>query len=481
MECSKHGLRALGKFNVLLMVICTLSSAPEAASAKSNNGALLGSQAGSGAVTQVPKRGSAVSAAAVGRILPARLAGSADLEHSPSLETVQRYARDHNPSVRAAFYAWRAAYRRITEQRSYQNPMISYMPDTGNLAETRAGPQTNGIGFSQAIPFPGKLTLKGEVAGEQSQAARQKLDAVTQELERRVWGAYADVYLADRSLQVNAATTRLLDQFQEIAQVKYRVGSVPEQDVIQAQEELSRLATQRVDFQARRQSARGALNSLLNRPPWAPIGSLGQLGAKRLDIPLARLIDEADASRPELRAQGHVVAGSEDALKLARMGYLPDLKIGGQYIGVGNSGVPGFNHDGHDIWAATIGFSVPIWFDRVKARIDEAGAQVMAQQFRQRDLADVVADQVQQAYHSLMAAARNEEIYRTTLLPQSQERVAAARAGYQTGIVDFLTLIDALKSFEDARLAHYRSISQYQRAAADLERAVGRTVPGISK
>lgn len=414
---------------------------------------------------------------ATARVIP----GQSTLEDHPSLETVERYAQAHNPALRAAFYAWRAAYQRITQERSYQNPMVNYMPDTGNLGETRAGPQTNGVGFSQAIPFPGKLTLKGKVAGEQAQATLQKLYAATQELRRQVWNDYADFYLADRSLEVNAATTRLLRQFESIAQAKFRVGTAPEQDVIQAQEELSRMAVQRIDFEAQRQSARGALNALLERPPWAPIGSPEELHARRLSLPLAQLVAEADGSRPELKAQEHLVRGSKDSLALAKMGYLPDLKIGGQYIGIGSSGVRGFVHDGHDIWAATIGLSIPIWIDRVKAHVDEARAQVMARQFQRRDLTDMVNDQVQRAYHRLMAAARNERIYRTTLLPQSQERIASARAGYQTGIVDFLTLIDSLRSFEEVRLVRYKSIAQYQRDAADLERAVGRTIPGISK
>jgi cobalt-zinc-cadmium efflux system outer membrane protein len=143
--------------------------------------------------------------------------------------------------------------------------------------------------------------------------------------------------------------------------------------------------------------------------------------------------------------------------------------------------VPGFVKDGHDIWAATFGFSIPIWVDRVKAQVDQANAQLLEQKSATRNTRDTVADQVQDAYERVMAAARDESIYRTTLMPQTAERIAAARAGYQTGTVDFLTLIDSLQSYEDVRVRHYGAIQQYQAAAADLSRAVGQPVEGIVK
>lgn len=67
-------------------------------------------------------------------------------------------------------------------------------------------------------------------------------------------------------------------------------------------------------------------------------------------------------------------------------------------------------------------------------------------------------------------------IYRLTLIPQTQAPIGSARAGYQTGQVDFFTLIDSLTSFQDVRLKRYRAVRDYQQALADLERAVGQPI-----
>lgn len=404
-----------------------------------------------------------------------------DLEHHPSLEAIQQYAFEHNPAIRAASEAWRASEQDIAIDSSYANPKVTYMPDTGNMVETRAGGQTNGFGLSQTIPFPGKLTLKGKIASQTAKAAQEAVRTVSQEIARRVRVRFADYYLAQRSLEVNAQTMILVRQFESIAQAKYRVGKVSEQDVIQGQEQLSRLATQRIDFEKQREVALGSLNALLDRPTRAKIGSPSEMKVSLPSVSLASLVRDAVAARPEIKAENHLVQARRDSVKLARMGYLPDFSIGGQYVGIDNHGVPGFTKDGHDVWTATIGVSVPIWMNRVKAGVDRAGAQLLQQKFARRSLKDIVTDQVQAAYERLTAAARNERIYRTTLLPQTGQRIAAARAGYQTGIVDFLTLIDSLKSYENVRLLRYKAVRAYEVAGADLARAIGRPVPGVVK
>lgn len=405
----------------------------------------------------------------------------AELEANPTVDVVQRYSAEHNPGIRAAEKAFEAAQKSVVIDRSYENPMFEYMPDTYNMAETRAGSQMSGGGFSQAIPFPGKLTLKGKIAGHEADAARENLRAVVQETERRVWTSYANYYLADRNLGVNGETTQLARQFETIAEAKYKVGKVPEQDVIQSQVEVSQLAVQRVDLVQARESALGDLNTLLDRDPRARVGRPAELSARPLSTALPQLVEESRGARPELKAEQNLVKARETSVTLAKMGYLPDFSVGGQYIGIGNNGSPGFVKDGHDIWTATIGFSIPIWVDRVNAQVEQSKARFLEEKSARRNVEDTVADQVQDAYERVTAAARNEMIYRSTLLPQTAQRVAAARAGYQTGIVDFLTLINSLESYEDVRMRHYATIEQYQIAGADLARAVGQPIAEVVK
>jgi len=404
----------------------------------------------------------------------------ADLVGHLSLDSVVQYAIEHNPGIRAARFEWEGAKERVTTESWYENPMVTYMPDTGAMPETRAGPQGNGVEVSQAIPFPGKLMLRGRVAQERADATEQLLESTIQEVSRQVRSRYADYYLAARSLDVNDETTDLSHQFADVAAAKYRVGIAAQQDVILAQEQLSRLAAERIVFQGNLETAIGALDALLDRPPRAPLGPPADLDVEPLSIPLARLVEVAAQDRPELRSQDHVVEASRSSLRLARMGYLPDLKLMGQWIEVEGGTNPSFARDGNDIWTVKLGFSIPLWLNRIGAEVDESKARVRREQSRRRDLTNQVLDQVQRQYERVGVAARTEAIYRRTLIPQTTERTAAARAGYQTGRVDFLTVIDSLRSLEEVRLLRDRAVRDYQQALADLERAVGRPLSELA-
>ncbi len=404
----------------------------------------------------------------------------ADLLSRTSLEALEEYATLHNPGIRAARFEWQASQERITSQSWYENPTVAYMPDTGAMAETRAGPQKQGVEVSQAIPFPGKLTLRGRVEEARADAICEILEATIQEISRQVRARYADYYLAGRALAINDETIALTRQFADVAQAKYRVGTAAQQDVILAEEQLSRLAAERVVFEGDSETAIGALNALLDRPPRAPLGPPADLDTQPLAIPLERLVEVAERERPELRSQDQVVQASQHSRRLARMGYLPDLRLAGQWIEVGGGTNPGFKHDGDDIWTVKLGFSVPLWLNRIGAEVDEAEFRVRREKSRRRDLTNQVLDQVQRQYERVRVAARNEEIYRATLIPQTTERIAAARAGYQTGEVDFLTLIDSLRSLEQVRLMRDRAVRDYQQAVADLERAVGQPLSGLT-
>ena len=65
-------------------------------------------------------------------------------------------------------------------------------------------------------------------------------------------------------------------------------------------------------------------------------------------------------------------------------------------------------------------------------------------------------------------------IYRDGLLPQAEQSFQAAIAAYQTGGVNFMTLLDAQRTIRDVRMGYYKALVDYEQSRADLERAVGK-------
>ena len=59
------------------------------------------------------------------------------------------------------------------------------------------------------------------------------------------------------------------------------------------------------------------------------------------------------------------------------------------------------------------------------------------------------------------------------LLPQAELTFKSALAGYETGKVDFATLLDAQRQIRNAKLALLRAQASQQQRLADIERLLG--------
>ena len=69
-------------------------------------------------------------------------------------------------------------------------------------------------------------------------------------------------------------------------------------------------------------------------------------------------------------------------------------------------------------------------------------------------------------------------LYRTTVLPQAELGVEAARVGYQVGKSNFLDLLDADRAWRGFQLEYYRAlVEREQRLAAHQPELGRRRVP----
>ncbi|MEI8325590.1 MAG: TolC family protein, partial [Betaproteobacteria bacterium] len=71
------------------------------------------------------------------------------------------------------------------------------------------------------------------------------------------------------------------------------------------------------------------------------------------------------------------------------------------------------------------------------------------------------------------AARRTDDLTRTRLLPQAELTFQSALAAYETGKVDFATLLDAQKLIRQLRLNQLKAQLEAQLQLAEIERILG--------
>src|SRR5579885_2809783 len=370
---------------------------------------------------------------------PARADGLPPLR----LAEVVAEARAHNPQLAAARARAAAAAAVPARARAYDDPQISW--EAWNAPETfDAGQADNNIlKLAQRIPFPGKRTLAGTMAEREAEVAARDADGTALDVITAVKRAYWGLWLAHATLAVDARDKELAARYAKIAENKYAVGTVAQSDVLRAQVELVHMANRLITDRLAVDTARAELNTLLSRPAGDPLGAPEEPPPPRLD---------ADA-----------------AVRLAGLDYLPDFEFAVERF---------INHTGRDGVGGMAALTIPL---AAKGKYDaarsEARARLAAAEAELRRTRDRVEREVEQAWLRVRAACVTHDLLASTHVPQAEQAAKASEIGYETGKVDFLSLIDSLRALQAIHLEHVRASADFENAYADLERAVGSDLP----
>jgi outer membrane protein, heavy metal efflux system len=320
---------------------------------------------------------------------------------------------------------------------------------------------------TQDIPGRGKRQLQQTLAEKDADIAANDIAIRAREVVERVKRAYADLYLSRKAIEIHQASVALLREFAEASTIKYTAGRNSQQDVLKPLVEVSKLHEDLLMHQETAARAIAQLNTLLNRPPDAPIGAVAEPQERVLVAASDELQRLALERHPELRGAALGVERAQAALAVASSAYKPDFTVGGGYMLM-----PG----DHDAWTASVGITWPTarWArGRLDAQKATASAELEAARAQQRVAESQVRLAVHDAYIRVKSAEQRAALLRTTVVPQSQHTLDVARVAYQTDRVDFLALIDNQRELLDAQLGYYRALSDLDQSLADLERTVG--------
>ncbi len=266
-----------------------------------------------------------------------------------------------------------------------------------------------------------------------------------------------------------------MESLEKVAQRKYEANLAPQQDVIKAQVELSKLIDKLFLLRQNRNSLEAKMNSILNRPRGRGLGPLENIDPIDFTYERDDLHDMARQSRQELLAADLAMERAKYEKSLAGLDFFPDFTFGFDYIQI-DSGKTTNVHDGKDAWMGTVAVNVPIWFDKLGAQFREKKATLEASKKNYQNIENTVEYEVEDLYFKVTTYKDIISLYKTALVPQAEQAFEAARTGYETGMVDFLNWLDAERVLLQTRLAYYKAIVDYMKSIAYLERVVGRNL-----
>jgi outer membrane protein TolC len=385
------------------------------------------------------------------------------------LDAVLAYAQEHNPTIHAARARMLAAQERPTQASALDNPMFTYegfnIPENFDLTRT----DNSILKLSQKLPFPGKRRLRGEIATHEATIVREELRRAEIMTRTEAKKTYYDLWQVHQNLLIYSREKELTAQFAAIAEKKYAVGQVSQPDVLRAQVELTRLINRVTTQTLKLGGVRAMLNGLLSRPPEAPLGVPYEAPTPVVRQTLAELTELTLKNRPEITANAAAIARDTATLALSRKSYFPDFEVYVERF---------FNSGRKDGVGVSFSATIPLAYrQKYDAGVAEATARLDASKADLRAAQDAALAEVKSALVRAQIAAELVALFSHTHIPQAEQALDSSRIGYQTGKVDFLSLIDSLRVVEQVHLEHIAAAADFEKAYADVERAVGQALP----
>jgi outer membrane protein, heavy metal efflux system len=387
----------------------------------------------------------------------------ASLADDPILRDLIAQAMQRRPELAQARAQIQAEREREPQAGALPDPVLSLGIQNDGFSGIEIGKMPLSwlsIGVAQTFPWPGKRSLRSEVAELGRRQAEAEAQRAQLSVEGQVALAYLDLLLLRDRLALLDRLEALWAKSEALVRARYESGAAAQSDLLRAQLERSRLRQRRASLTAEQRQALIALNRLTGRDLDAPLvtaRSLGDLADPELPD-LQRAQADAEADSPELKQAQLAAVWAERNVELARKERWPDITV--------NAAVMPRWGQFDSMWQAGVSFGIPLWSGRkqtrgiaeseARVRGARSGSEIVRQQLRQR---------VAERAAALAAAIESNRLYRSGLLVQAEATVESTLAQYQVGRAGFASVLEALASYYGDRGGFLQSVATAQRLA----------------
>jgi len=355
-----------------------------------------------------------------------------------TLKGLEQEALANNPEIRMAGMRALSADEKRSFAAGLPDPMIGYsVRNIGALGNSTVGKEEmsmEGFMITQEIPFPGKLSTKGNIARKQAEQEHENALEMRYRVLAELRTAYYEYYLAFRSSDILTQTRDLMKNLQRIAETRYGTGQGMQQDVLRAQLEVSMLMDKLSEEERKKETQAAMINSLLGRDPMAPLGRPDELPRVSLEKSAEELAAMAEAHSPLLQSKERMKEQSAFEVSMSKREFLPDMVVTAGRFTRGEM---------TDVWEATVMFKVPLYFWNKTGGVKAANAELHAARYDYEAARLRVLSRVRELKAMAMTSEHHLQLYATGIIPQARMALQSTTTNYQVGKTDFMSLLDS--------------------------------------
>lgn len=319
------------------------------------------------------------------------------------------------------------------------------------------------------LDLTGRNVLSYKAAKLQVRAAEDDLAAQRLVLSSQIARTYYDLVAARAQLEVIEKQVQANAQLLELTELRFEAGQASAVDVLQQKQQT--LGTQALVPQAQTQVRlfEQQLAILLGTPPGRSFATPDELPPLPPSPGIGSPSDLQE-SRPDLRAARRRLEAAAKGTKSARRAFAPTLSLNAS---AGVQAIRVFDWNSQGFWTAGVTLSVPLSTGGLTyGRLKQAKAQ-------ERTATHQLSSSTLQAMREVEDAMVRERLQRDALeLAQQQAETAEqafeeSRARYAAGLSEYLPVLTALASAQQAQIDVINAHRDLIAARIDLHTALG--------
>lgn len=388
-----------------------------------------------------------------------------------TLKEALKLALLKNPELQAFSLEVRAKEAAALQAGLHPNPQIeTEVEDFGGTGPANGFDSSETtVQLSQLVLLGGKISKRKSVAALETRLAGWDYETVRIDVLTETTKAFINVVSAQKRLELN---TELFEVAIKVYETISRLSEAGEISPIEEKRASVALSKAQIKLDRAERNLKAAKKKLASL--WGSTGDSFKKVKGELDsvspVPEFNQLSDLISQNPDVARWTTEMEKRSADLNLEKAKSIPDFTL---------RGGPRWLSSTDDV-AFIVGISVPLQlFDRNQGNIAKA-RHSLAKGEKLKESAEITAySNLSTAYQNLSSAYEETVLLRNKVLPRAKEAYELIFEGYRQGKFVFLDVLDAQRTFFDAKLQYLEALSDYHSFVAEVERLTGTPLEDI--
>jgi len=379
-----------------------------------------------------------------------------------------------NDALIAGLLAKQEAWNQLSHaSQTWDDPKLRFgaqaVPiDTFNLDQE---PMTQLVlGYQQNFPRGDSLKNKTDVMKANASTEASKIELRKRQIILAVKKSWYEVWYRQNAISVIESNRNVFEEMLNINQDFYASGRANQQSVVQAELDISLVDDKLQTMQSELVVAQEALSR------WVGFNNVkvnhGGVDESEYTIRSLAALQHLIKQHPELKQSQNNLNMQRSALALEEDKYSAQWGLDVRY---GNR--QGERADGSDLpdfMTAMVTVDLPVFTQEKQDRyVASSKSKVRSARYQLIDTEREILKKLKQTHARLLMLKLRLQLYSEKINSQAKQNTEVAMRGYQSGVVDFLTLSKAQVTEFNTRLAELKLKYQFSLSQTNLEYLVG--------